>query len=192
MPFKTYQTIGILNRYYTVKIGNRTVSIAFTNGVEAPVRRQGRFATKDKSIQAYLENSGDFNVKFRLVSTVDLPEDKPSVKEQPPQVNQPIVYNDDMAAHKASKELAPEPNDDDLGTVPPPDSLPEETDEDTSPADNLIIVDEVINGQGARNYLMEHFKDLTFRQLANNQMIIAEAKSRDIQFVNWEAFVTAK
>ena len=55
-----------------------------------------------------------------------------------------------------------------------------------------VVGDEVVNGQQARNYLMDKVKGLTFRQVTNNQQIIAVAKENNIQFAHWEAFVTSK
>jgi len=196
MPLKTYATIGILNRHTSASIDGRDVPIHFINGTESPRKIQGRFTTKDPKIQEWIENSGNFNKKYRLISSVPLPGDA-TIKE--PQFIHTESVDDDKALHNTT----PVPSEhDDLGTAQPeptpqPEfSLPEDTDEDIVPEtvkSDIIIVDEVVNGQGARNYLMEHYKnELNFRQVQNNTQIIAEAKARNIQFTQWEAFVAAK
>lgn len=189
MPLKTYETIGVLNRYTHANIDGREIAISFINGTEAPRKIQGRFTTKDPKIQQWIETSGNFNVKYRLVSSVPIAEDKKVIID-PDDDKAKVVTPVGVAVH------------DDLAM-----SVPEETDEDITPEEvftepeiteppdfnvPVIVGDEVVNGQQARNYLMEHFKDLTFRQVGNNAQIIAEAKAHNVQFTAWEAFVTTK
>lgn len=186
MPLKTYETIGILNRYYYEKIGDRYHTIEFRNGTAQPKLRQGTFQTSDKVVQNWLETNSDFNKKFRLVSVV------PTAAEKLAET-QPDEVDDDLA----KTELPPTGSlEDDLGTAEP--EVDNEVDEapvqelNLPPKPEYIVVEDVFNGQQARNYLIENFKDgLTFRQLQNNGQIIAEAKKRFIQFNNWEAFITA-
>jgi hypothetical protein len=187
MPLKTYETIGILNRSITAIIDGREVSIYFANGTSSPRLIQGRFTTDNKKIQEYIETSGNFNKKYRLVSTVLSAEDKK------------VVSHDEPEDDKAKVPVKPpQSQEDDTATI---GSVPEDTDEDiveetidASPKRIMpaIVGDEVVNGQQARNYLMEHVKDLTFRQVTNNQQIIAVAKENNIQFAHWDAFVTSK
>ena len=185
MPLKTYETIGILNRSITAIIDGREVSIYFANGTSSPRLIQGRFTTDNKRIQEYIETSGNFNKKYRLVSTVLSAEDKK------------VVSHDEPEDDKAKVPVKPpQSQEDDTATI---GSVPEDTDEDITPepemvvSDGITIVgDEVVNGQQARNYLMEKVKGLTFRQVTNNQQIIAVAKENNIQFTHWDAFVTTK
>jgi hypothetical protein len=197
MPLKTYETIGILNRYLTANIEGRDIPVAFINGTSAPRQIQGKFTTNNPKIQEWIENSGGYNKKYRLISTIPLPAEK---KTYPPEADN--VDDDKVLTGKHPQA----PDHDDLGTATPPDmSIPEETDEDlptdiveeileeitTEPVSH-IVGDSVVNGQQARNYLMEHFKDITFRQVQKNEQIISEAKSRGVQFTQWETFVASK
>lgn len=194
---KTYETIGILNRHTVAVIDGNEIAIHFINGTEAPRRIQGRFTTTDKRIQDWLEKSLAFNVRWRLVSVQGKPEPEPEEvvgAELPKGVEE---HNDDLAQ---VNNPPVQDTEDDKAT--PAMSVPEETEEDVLPEPEVIetlepqgiyvVGETVVNGQQARNYLMEHFKDLTFRQVQNNAQIIAEAKARNIQFTHWEAFVTSK
>lgn len=180
MPLKTYESIGILNRYISAHIDGRDVSISFRNGTSSPRAIQGHYTTSDHKIQEYLETSGNFNKKYRLVAVVMTAEEKLSATD--PQ--------DDMATGHELPNV--DKTDDDKASM----SVPEETDEDilaeptTKQPFPLIVGEEVVNGQQARNYLIKNFKDLTFRQVINNAQIIAEAKARGVQFTHWETFVT--
>lgn len=196
MPIKTYETIGILNRYINAVIDGREVSIPMTNGVESPRRIQGRYTTSDPKIQNWIENSGNFNKRYRLISTILTQQEMQGrTGTKKTAVIPPEDHDDDKAV--APNQITIIGNEDDTGM-----SVPEETDEDVLPNPDaeetytanpgITVVDEVANGQQARNYLIEHCKDLTFRQVANNQQIITEAKARNIQFPQWEAFVTSK
>lgn len=203
MPLKTYETIGILNRHVAAVIDGREVTLPFINGTDSPRKIQGRFTTKDPKIQEWIENSGNYNVKYRLVSIVLLPEEKPHpelIPGTPAKIAKITDPYDDLAKVRKNTPEPPSAHDD-MGTAPPPDlNIPEETDEDLPPDQPVTVNDQgitvvgegVVNGQQARNYLIEHYKDLTFRQVANNAQIIAEAKARNIQFTHWEAFVTSK
>jgi hypothetical protein len=192
MPLKTYETIGILNRHTSANIDGIDVPIHFINGTESPRKIQGRFTTKDPKVQAWIENSGNFNKKYRLVSTVPLPSDAT--------IKPPIMHTESVDDDKALHAVPPAPStEDDLGNATPEEpEVPEEPIEikpepEPSTPNIIAVGDEVVNGQQARNYLMEHYKnELNFRQVQNNTQIIAEAKARNIQFTQWEAFVTAK
>lgn len=189
---KTYETIGILNRHTVAVIDGNEIAIHFINGTEAPRRIQGRFTTTDKRIQDWLEKSLAFNVRWRLVSVQGKPEPEPEEvvgAELPKGVEE---HNDDLA--QVNNPPVQDMEDD---KATPVMNVPEETEEDVLPEPEpefgiTIVEEQVVNGQQARNYLMEHFKDLTFRQVQNNAQIIAEAKARNIQFTHWEAFVTSK
>lgn len=191
---KTYETIGILNRHTVAVIDGNEIAIHFINGTEAPRRIQGRYTTTDKRIQDWLEKSQAFNVRWRLVSVQGKPEPEEVIEPELP--NGVEEHNDDMA-----QVNIPSVQDTEDDNAAPAMSVPEETEEDVlqepepEPGPELgitIIGEEVVNGQQARNYLVEHFKDLTFRQVQNNAQIIAEAKARNVQFTHWEAFVTSK
>ncbi len=189
---KTYETIGILNRHTVAVIDGNEIAIHFINGTEAPRRIQGRFTTTDKRIQDWLEKSLAFNVRWRLVSVQGKPEPEPEEvvgAELPKGVEE---HNDDLA--QVNNPPVQDMEDD---KATPVMNVPEETEEDVLPEPEpefgiTIVEEQVVNGQQARNYLMEHFKDLTFRQVQNNAQIIAEAKARNVQFTHWEAFVTSK
>ena len=189
---KTYETIGILNRHTVAVIDGNEIAIHFINGTEAPRRIQGRFTTTDKRIQDWLEKSLAFNVRWRLVSVQGKPETEPEEvvgAKLPKGVEE---HNDDLAQ---VNNPPVQDTEDDKAT--PVMNVPEETEEDVLPEPEpefgiTIVEEQVVNGQQARNYLMEHFKDLTFRQVQNNAQIIAEAKARNVQFTHWEAFVTSK
>lgn len=186
---KIYETIGTLNRHTVAQIDGIEVYIHFENGTSSPKRQQGRYATANPKIQEFLETSQAYNVRWKLVSGAANP---PKSAEQ--------AYteypHDDLA--KTPTHNNTDPNDDDLGTSP--GSVVEETDEDIMPETepsvdalgDIVVGEEVVNGQQARNYLMEHVKNLTFRQVSNNQQIISVAKENHIQFTHWEAFVTEK
>ena len=189
---KTYETIGILNRHTVAVIDGNEIAIHFINGTEAPRRIQGRFTTTDKRIQDWLEKSLAFNVRWRLVSVQGKPEPEPEEvvgAELPKGVEE---HSDDLA--QVNNPPVQDMEDD---KATPVMNVPEETEEDVLPEPEpefgiTIVEEQVVNGQQARNYLMEHFKDLTFRQVQNNAQIIAEAKARNVQFTHWEAFVTSK
>lgn len=189
---KTYETIGILNRHTVAVIDGNEIAIHFINGTEAPRRIQGRYTTTDKRIQDWLEKSQAFNVRWRLVSVQGEPEPEEVIEPELP--NGVDEHNDDLA--QVHTPPVQDMEDDKATSVM---SVQEETEEDVlsepeqEPELGITIVgEEVVNGQQARNYLVEHFKDLTFRQVQNNAQIIAEAKARNIQFTHWEAFVTSK
>ena len=204
---KTYETIGILNRHTVAVIDGNEIAIHFINGTEAPRRIQGRFTTTDKRIQDWLEKSLAFNVRWRLVSVQGKPEPEPEevvgaelpkgVEEHNDdlaQVNNPPVQ--DMEDDKATPAMGV-PEETEEGVLPEPDfekyPLSEEENELNRMRQDITVVgEEVVNGQQARNYLIENFKELTFRQVQNNAQIIAEAKARNVQFTHWEAFVTSK
>lgn len=193
MPLKTYETIGTLNRYITAVIEGREIPIQFVNGTDSPRRIQGRYTTADHRIHEWLEDNPGFNRRWRLVSTVPVAADKKPKDETVHSTPPDELVNDDLAVHNIPPDNTSQQ--DDLGTSP--GSVVEETDEDIAPEPEaidmtIIVGDQVVNGQQARNYLMERFKDLTFRQVQNNTQIIAEAKARNIQFTHWEAFVTSK
>ena len=168
---KVYETIGTLNRSTVVNIDGREIHISFANGTDTPRLIQGRYSTTNPQIQKALEDSPAFNVRWRLVKSL-LPKEET-----------PVEPDDDKATAPPNVQPADESDDKAIG------SLPEETEEDIVTEDS--VVETIINGQQARNYLIEHF-GLTFRQVSNNAQIIAEAKSRGIQFINWEAFVNAE
>ena len=191
---KTYETIGILNRHITAIIDGKEIAIHFKNGTEAPRRVQGRFTTGDPKIQEYLEKSPAFNVRWRLVGSQGEPEKKPVINQLMQHEHAP---DDDLAK---THNITPKPKggEDDVAALPD-GNIMEETEEDVPQeelpqhSDGIIVVgEEVVNGQQARNYLIDRFKDITFRQLATNAQIIAEAKARNIQFTHWEVFVTSK
>ena len=197
MPLKTYETIGILNRYLSALIDGREVSISFTNGTSAPRVIQGSFTTSNPKIQEYIETSASFNKKYRLVSVVKTKDDV--VLPEKPKHKAPEV-DDDLAT--SAQPPVVDPHEDDIPTIgsvqeDTEDDLPPDTTEDVPtesepPSDINVVGDEVVNGQQARNYLMDKVKGLTFRQVTNNQQIIAIAKENNIQFTHWEAFVTTK
>lgn len=204
MPLKTYETIGILNRYMTATIDGREIPVRFANGTAAPRLIQGKFTTADKKVQDWLENNGNFNKKFRLISVIKTGDDV--VLPEKPKHKAPEV--DDDLATSAPPPPAADPHEDDIATGKNMDIV-EETDEDVIPELVTypepgepnpgtpepvvrVVGDEVVNGQQARNYLMDKVKGLTFRQVTNNQQIIAVAKENNIQFAHWEAFVTSK
>lgn len=199
MSLKTYETIGVLNRSVLANIDGKGVSIFFKNGTSTPRLIKGRYMTSNRKIQEYLEKSGNFNKKYRLISEVMTRDDKFSesvsvdetnAKEQTITTVIPDGAHDDIALTRELQKfnLA---KDDDVASM----SVQEDTDEDVlqepTPAQTIVVYD-VINGQQARNYLMQAFKDLTFRQLTNNAQIIAAAKARNVQFTSWETFVTSK
>lgn len=202
MPLKTYETIGILNRYITASIDGKDVSIYFINGTSSPRLIQGRYTTSNPKIQEYLETSYNFNKKYRLVATVITPSEKQvsPVKDKPKKPYYTEEGEDKAFAppHLSGRESV----EDDMATLP--GSIMGDTDEDILPDPDLdemstptdtgitVVGESVVNGQQARNYLMERYKDLTFRQLQNNTQIISEAKDRGVQFTHWEAFVTSK
>lgn len=189
---KVYETIGTLNRTTVVSIEGREIHVAFINGTDTPRLIQGRYSTTNPKIQQALEDSPAFNVRWKLVKA--LCKEEPVIEDPLPEVEDPVIEEqkvedpDDDKAMVLNVEPADLSSDDKaIG------SLPEETDEDLPQEEtpDSLIVETVLNGQQARNYLIEHF-GLTFRQVSNNNQIITEAKSRGIQFINWEAFVSAE
>jgi len=183
---KVYETIGTLNRTTVVNIDGREIHISFANGTDTPRLIQGRYSTTNPKIQKALEDSPAFNVRWKLVKSFMHADDSvvtPSLPEYPD--------DDKAAAPPNSQPQSSDDSSDDKAIG----SLPEETDEDVTPEpDNTTepdIVETIINGQQARNYLIEKY-GLTFRQVSNNAQIITEAKTRGIQFINWEAFVSAE
>lgn len=202
MPLKVYETIGILNRYITAIIDGLEVTIQFKNGVESPRIIQGQYSTKDKKVQEWLESRVEFGTKWRLIKTVTLPEEMSSNTTP---VTSSVDPHDDLAQIPPREPAYTAESDDDKGTIKPtPMSVQEDVDEDfpleieenittNNNPHTFTVVESVTNGQQARNYMIEHYKgELTLRKLANNDMIIAAARERNIQFINWDAFINAQ
>ena len=192
MPLKTYETIGILNRHIYVQLDGIGHSISFKNGSTYPKVTQGKYTTSNPTIQHYLESNSDFNKKYRLINVHFYPGEKDLELAIPPDADDdkakvlPLGYT--PSAHDDLGMGVPEETDEDIAEEPPATSGGTIATTST----DVTVVESVINGQQARNYLIEHVKGLTFRQLQNNAQMIAEAKKHNIQFVNWEAFVTTK
>jgi len=192
MPLKVYETIGTLNRFMTAMIDGREVPVQFINGTRSPRLIRGHYSTGNKKIQKWLEESDGFNVRYRLTRSIPIPGETQIIEVEDGEPILPPHADDDKATGEKTPNV---PDDvDDIAAIEKPKEVDKGVHEDVHEEKTEVIVvgDEVPNGQQARNYLLHNYKDLTFRDLKNNDMIIAKAKSLGVQFTSWEAFVNTK
>lgn len=166
---KTYKCNLHFNTYVlSVTVNGKPMSVEFVNGTKVPFYNPARYATSDPKIQEAIEKSSvfgkDSHISIDRVREYDIPD---PVKEE---ATAKTTQQEAIAAADVVKGVATTP----------------EQQEQLEVKDGITEVAGISSGQKAKDYIKEHYPDITFAQLRTNNAVKQVAKSLNIAFPDWK------
>ena len=152
--------------HITLKFGSTSVLARFTGGMRYPSFVGGKYSTDNADEQKQLEQNPMFNRGFKMVSCIDIPD---PVKEE-------ATAKTEQTEGIAAPEFV-------QGTETQSQSKQQEQ---LEVKDGITEVAGISSGQKAKDYIKEHYPDITFAQLRTNDAVKQVAKSLNIAFPDWK------
>lgn len=153
---KVYQSISYPHYYTSVFIDGNEIRIGFVGAVRfGSLQIFGRYTTSDQKVQEALEKSPSFNVDYKIIQTIE---------EQ---------GKDDILNDNDSPDKNPDQFHNPIGE-----------DNQNQEKRETVKAPEVIRIQDARDWLREHFKEITFDQVRSRDSILKLARKYKVKFSN--------
>ena len=105
---KTYGIYGLLEWHGTVKCGNTSMKISFTNGTTTAYGvSPATYITKDEMTQFVIEHSDKFKSgRIKLISQRELPDSEPKKEVKAVETSEPVAAKEAVTVKVGSKSEA--------------------------------------------------------------------------------------